>query len=180
MTAKQRSSSPTEEVAAAMRRWGPSVWRLAFVRTGSREDADDVYQDVFLGMLTHRFPRESDEALKAWLLRCAINRCNDLGRASSKRAHADGDDAALDRLPSPSTDTLPESCLVAREEQRALWGAVSRLEPTFRDVVHLHYAEGLTCRQIADIVSCSVAAVHIRLHRARRHLRKALEGRSRR
>ncbi len=163
-----------------MRRWGSSVWRLAFVRTESREDADDVYQEVFLGMLTHRFPRESDEALKAWLLRCTINRCNDLGRASSKRPHADWDDVALDRLPSPSADTLPESCLVAREEQRALWEAVSRLEPTFRDVVHLHYAEGLTCRQIADIVSCSVAAVHVRLHRARRHLRNALEGRSRR
>ena len=167
---RRHPSPQANEVATAMRRWGSE--RVASGVCPHRVTGR-CRRCVPRGVSRHAdapVPRESDEALKAWLLRCTINRCNDLGRASSKRPHADWDDVALDRLPSPSADTLPESCLVAREEQRALWEAVSRLEPTFRDVVHLHYAEGLTCRQIADIVSCSVAAVHVRLHRARRHL----------
>ena len=48
-------------------------------------DAEDVVQDVFEKLLRYEGRFESEEHLKAWLLRVAINRCRDITRASARR-----------------------------------------------------------------------------------------------
>ena len=62
----------------AMDAWGDVVYRVALAQTGSPSDADDVFQDVFMRLLEHDTAFESDEHLKAWLLRVTVNRCRDL------------------------------------------------------------------------------------------------------
>ncbi len=69
----------------AMDAWGDTVYRVALAQTGSPSDADDVYQDVFMRLLEHTAAFESDEHLKAWLLRVTINRCHDIARLSWNR-----------------------------------------------------------------------------------------------
>ncbi|MFR3092332.1 MAG: RNA polymerase sigma factor [Eggerthella lenta] len=53
----------------AMDAWGDVVYRVALAQTGSPSDADDVFQDVFMRLLENDTAFESDEHLKAWLLR---------------------------------------------------------------------------------------------------------------
>ena len=66
------------DTTGAVDRWGPAVYRLACAVTGSRSDADDVFQEVFLRY--HRaapdFANPAHE--KAWLLRVTVNRCKSL------------------------------------------------------------------------------------------------------
>lgn len=97
----------------AMRRWGPSVYRLAAVRAGSRHDADDVYQDVFMRLATDHTEFADEERLKAWLLRVTINRCHELDRLVWRRRVAPMDALLIEPTdPGPT----PEDALVAAEE----------------------------------------------------------------
>ena len=64
----------------AMEHHGAAVYRLALCRMQSVQDAEDVYQDVFLRLLGQEASAWDGEHLRAWLLRCTVNRCHDLHR----------------------------------------------------------------------------------------------------
>ena len=98
-SADERPLRPDAFIRQAMGAWGGSVWRLALAQTGSKEDAEDVYQDVFLRLAQSATEFSSQEHLKAWLLRVAVNRCHDVARLRSRRPAV-----PLDSMPfEPST-----------------------------------------------------------------------------
>ena len=70
----------------AMEACGDAVYRLALCRMGSRADAEDVYQEVFLRLLRDTTDFRDEEHLKAWLIRVTLNRCSDLRRSAWFRA----------------------------------------------------------------------------------------------
>lgn len=164
----------------AMRRWGPSVYRLAAVRTGSRADADDVYQDVFVRLATDGTEFADSEHLKAWLLRVTINRCHEFDRLVWRRRISPMDALSVDPVdprltPEDALIAAEESALAARDAKR-LWWALARLKPSYREIIHLAYHEGLTSEQIASIVGGAPSTVRTQLQRARAKLRALLEG----
>ena len=120
-------------IRQAMAAWGGSVWRLALAQTGSKEDAEDVYQDVFLRLAQSATEFSSQEHLKAWLLRVAVNRCHDVARLRSRRPAV-----PLDSMPFEPSDAGP----LSPDEVRALWEAVGELPESMRVVIHLYYQEG--------------------------------------
>lgn len=156
------------EISSAMGAWGPTVYRFALVTTGSRADADDVYQDVFLRFAMDATVYESPSHLRAWLLRVAANRCRDMRRAPWHRRWAGPD--ALEHLVAEN-DPDPAATL----EYRDLWRAVERLAPKEREAIHLVYGEGFSCNEAADILKTRPSTLRTRLQRARNHL-KALLG----
>ena len=54
-------------------------------------------------------------------------------------------------------------------------GVIDGLPEDYRTALVLHDLEGLTAAQVADVAGCSLATAKIRIHRARRRLRQALE-----
>lgn len=158
-------------VERALRDWGDAVWRLALVRTGSRADADDVYQDVFLRLACDDTEFADEEHLKAWLLRVTINRCRELDRMAWRRR-----DVSLDALVVEPADSQADREFDAAEKAE-LWQAVGRLKPKYREVIHLRYREGLSCEQIARVLDISASTVRTRLQRAHRQLETMLGGR---
>lgn len=119
----------------AMDDWGGSVYRLALAQTGSRADAEDVYQDVFIKLAQNTTMFNGNEHLKAWLLRVTINRCHDLARSSHRHPTT-----ALDDLPyePQARDPLPH------DFAHDVWEAVENLPDSLRPLVHLFYYEGYT------------------------------------
>ena len=79
----------------AMEHHGAAVYRLALCRMQSVQDAEDVYQDVFLRLLGQEASAWDGEHLRAWLLRCTVNRCHDLHRFRLRRPVL----ALADRVP---------------------------------------------------------------------------------
>ncbi|WP_080799882.1 RNA polymerase sigma factor [Arabiibacter massiliensis] len=149
-------------LARAMDAWGDTVYRVALAQTGSPSDADDVYQDVFLRLLEDATPFESDEHLKAWLLRVTVNRCHDLARSSwNRRTEGLGAEQARAAAPEPFRSDV--------------WEVVGTLPEHLRAAVHLFYVEGYSTDEIARIVGCQPATVRTRLHRAREQLRTSME-----
>lgn len=151
----------------AMDEWGGSVWRLALSLTGSKHDAEDVYQDVFIRLARDQTVFSSKEHLKAWLLRVTTNRCYDFARQRHRHPLAN-----LDDLPFELAETSP----LTRDEVRELWEAVEALPENMRAIVHLFYYEGYSGDEIAHIVGIEPSTVRSRLQRARARLKTTLGG----
>lgn len=166
-SADERPLRPDAFIRQAMGAWGGSVWRLALAQTGSKEDAEDVYQDVFLRLAQSATEFSSQEHLKAWLLRVAVNRCHDVARLRSRRPAV-----PLDSMPFEPSDAGP----LSPDEVRALWEAVGELPESMRVVIHLYYQEGYSGKEIAEVLGIEPSTVRTRLQRARAQLRTSLGG----
>lgn len=151
----------------AMEAHGNTVYRLALCRTQNTADAEDVYQDVFLRLLSREARDWDGEHLKAWLIRATLNRCADLHRFRLRCPVL-----ALEDIPelAPSADTADGARLAE------LWEAVGRLPAALRTAVHLYYAEGYSTDEIAAMTDCPPATVRTRLRRARLKLKNLLGG----
>ena len=166
-SADERPLRPDAFIRQAMGAWGGSVWRLALAQTGSKEDAEDVYQDVFLRLAQSATEFSSQEHLKAWLLRVAVNRCHDVARLRSRRPAV-----PLDSMPFEPSDAGP----LSPDEVRALWEAVGELPESMRVVIHLYYQEGYSGKEIAGLLGLEPSTVRTRLQRARAQLKISLGG----
>ena len=160
------------DVEAAIDRWASTVWRLVRCRLRSRADAEDAFQNTFLALCRSEPAFESLEHQKAWLLRCAINCCNQLHRAQAGRGTV-----SLDAC---GEEALTAAALAAPEDRRLdddLAAALARLTDKQRTAVHLFYFEGYSTDEIAVITQEKAATVRSHLHRARQGLRLELDRR---
>ena len=147
----------------AMEHHGAAVYRLALCRMQSVQDAEDVYQDVFLRLLGQDAASWNEAHLRAWLLRCTMNRCCDLHRFRLRRP-------VLALADLPETEAEPDSGAAE------LWDAVARLPEKLRIPIHLYYAEGYSTEEIAGLLDIPAATVRTRLRRARNKLHDLLGG----
>jgi RNA polymerase sigma factor (sigma-70 family) len=146
---------------------------FAYVRqmlAGSRSDAEDALQDVFLRAYNSLRADERPVALKAWLYRVAHNRCIDQLRRPVP-APADVFDLNHPMTPDPLAETE------RREDLRRLVADVQRLPEQQRSALLMRELEGLTYADLAAALDVSVPAVKSLLVRARIGLVEAAEAR---
>jgi len=148
------------EFCAYAEKYIDTVYRVAFSMLKNPQDADDVTQDTFLKLYTYAGAFQSDAHARNWLIKVTVNGCKNQFRAKW-RAHEDLDEYA---------DTLG----FESREQSELFSAVNSLEQKYRIVVHLHYYEGYSTKEIADLLGTSENTVSTRLHRARTKLKKLM------
>ncbi len=151
-------------LSQTMERHGDAVYRLALCRLQSVEDAEDVYQDTFLQLFqSNQAETWDDEHLKAWLLRVAVNKCTDTARRRKRQRTLSLEDVG----------ELSAADVYAYTE---LWDAVRKLPEKQRVIFHLFYEEGYQTQEISQILHLPGATVRVNLSRARKNLKKELEG----
>lgn len=143
------------EPEAAVRRYADTVYRLAYARTGSREDAEDVFQEVFLRYVRKKPTFKDEEHRKAWLIRVTVNCAKSLRGSFWNRR----------------TEGLNENLVFDSVKDYDLYYELMRLKPQEREVIHLFYYEDMTSKQIAQALGVTEAAVRTRLTRARKTLK---------
>jgi len=171
--AMERLLMRTQEVA----------YRFSLLVCGHADDADDAMQEALLK--TYRFASQIKEpaAFRTWLYRTVKNACL-IGRR--KRVHEPAHMVSLDELmvtPDGSAQAMdvegggprPDEVVANSRLRRALRRALQQLPPEFRVIVFLREIEGLSTREVAEVVGISEANVKTRLHRARLFLRRQLE-----
>ena len=150
----------------------PALARLAasYTRTGS--DRDDLLQEIAIALWRALPSFRGECSERTFLFRIAHNRC--LGHLSRRGAAATVDPDALDvEDPSPNAEVR-----LSREQQRErLLRAVRRLPLIYREVITLTL-EGLSYKDIAQILGIGESNVGVRLSRARQVLKDTLESRS--
>lgn len=146
------------------------AYGVALRMTGSRADAEDVVQDVFLRLWQRPDAwRPGQAQFSTWLYRVVVNRCLDLKRRPK------GTD--LDSVEEPQDpDANAEDSLLDAERNRALGSAVDRLPERQRAAIVLTYTAGLRNAEAASAMEISVKAFEALLVRAKRELRDLLAG----
>ena len=81
----ERSQRTGDAVQEIMNTYSGMVYRLAYARTGNKPDADDVYQDVFFKLFRSNPQLDSEEHLKAWLIRTTTHTSVNLLRSAWRR-----------------------------------------------------------------------------------------------
>jgi len=144
-----------------------AIGKLAVRLLGWRGDVQDVLQETFL-VAYERLPQfEGRSQLRTWLAAIAIH----VARRSLRRRRF--------RFWETAPEIAIESdCSLERDERaEQLRRAISRLGDSLREVIVLHYLEGKSIAETAEILGLRVNTVEVRLHRARKLLGAALEGR---
>lgn len=144
----------------AVRKYAPVVHSACVMRLGNAYDADDCFQNTFMKLYTNPADFREEEHLKAWLLRVAINECRKTLR--SRR----------DTIP---LDTVRDTSLPSTDDANDISWALMQLEPKYREVLYLYYAEGYATDEIAEILGKNSNTVRTLMRRGRQKL-KAIYG----
>ena len=151
---------PDQEFTRLARLYMDTVFRVAYGYLRSKADADDVTQETLVALHQRTAEFSSDEHVRNWLIRVAINKCKDLLRAPWRRVE-------------PIEDY--EGTLAFEEpHDRGLFRAVMGLDTKHRVPIMLYYREGYTIREIAQILDVPAATVGTRLARGRKRLKSFL------
>lgn len=150
---------PVEEVSE---RYRDRLFAAAFHLTADPMDAEDAVQETLIRYYTAQKEFESEEHLRAWLFRVAINLAKNLGRSVWRRKTV-----ALEEYEA----SLP---FEAAWESDLFW-AMTRMPKKNRAVIHLYYYEEYSVREIAAILGISESAVKQRLKRGRDYLKLTLK-----
>lgn len=146
--------------------YATDVLRVCYFYLSDREKAEDVCQDVFVRLMTtHPLLQPGRE--KSWLLKVALNRCRDLWRGAWVKRVVLG--TPFECVPAP--DEISQ-----RTEKNDLMEAVSKLNPTFKEVILLHYYQGFGISEIAQMLDLPEGTISSRLSRARKKLEGMLKG----
>lgn len=144
-----------------LRKYADTVTGICLTRMQNWADAEDCFQNTFI-KLFQKSPDFTDENhLKAWLIRVAINECND--SISRFRRTVSLDDQ----------HTQP---ILLREDECDISWALLRTEPKYRIVLYLHYCERYKVDEIAKILNKKPNTVKTLLKRGRERLKKIYGG----
>ena len=151
-----------ERVRQTIEAYGAMIYRLAYARTLSRSDAEDVFQEVMLRFIQYGEPFESAEHEKAWLIRITCNLSVHVVKSAWRRYAVGMEQAAAAKAPEEPS---------ANED---LLQAMARLAPKYRTPIHLFYFEDMPVEEIAQILARRPSTVRSQLTRGREKLKKCL------
>ena len=145
--------------------YATDVLRVCYFYLSDREKAEDVCQDVFVRLMTtHPLLQPGRE--KSWLLKVALNRCRDLWRGAwLKRVILGG--PTFELIPAPDEFSR-------RDDQQAMMAAINQLPATFKEVILLHYYQGMNIAEIAQMLELPEGTISSRLSRGRKKLESIL------
>lgn len=136
------------------------IYKLALSQTKNRDSADDVVQEVFLRFLKSDKDFQSEEHIKAWLIRVTVNCCHNVFSNSWAQ----------------KTEPLTEDIVFDTEEKGDVYYAVLELPQKYRAVIHLFYYEDMSIEEISKALGSNQSTIKSQLSRGRKMLKNILEG----
>jgi RNA polymerase sigma factor (sigma-70 family) len=156
------------EIERVIAEFGPALGRVAAAYASAPADRDDLSQEIALALVRALPQYRGESSLRTYVLRIAHN-CG-IKRIARRRASG----APLEEAEHPTPSPNPERELDARQQVETLAAAVRELPLGARQVLVLTL-EGLSQREIGDVLGLDENAVSVRMHRARKALRERLQ-----
>lgn len=148
---------PMEQVVELYSR---TVYAIALAKTHRKEDAEDIFQEVFLSYVRKQPVFRDERQGRVWFSKATVYSCKMFWR--TRKRH--------ETLPIEAADSV---AFQSGEEQELLL-EMGNLPKKHREVLELFYFGGLSTGEIAKVIGCSSNAVRIRLTRARTALEQRL------
>lgn len=141
-------------------KYADMVYRVALTRCGTIENAEDIFQEVFL-KFSEKMPKfENSEHEKAWLIRVTINLTKNIKSNNWNK----------------KVVSLDENIPFEEKEESDVFSVVCELPTNYKTVIYLSYYEGYKVREIANIMNANENTIKTWLSRAREILKEKLEG----
>lgn len=148
------------DIEKVMEKYGDMIYRIALNYTNNPENAEDVFQDVFIAYSEKLLGFKNEEHKKAWLIRVTINKCKNLKASSWNK----------------KTVELDENITFETQEELGVYEAVNNLPENYKTVIYLFYYEGYKIKEIADILNTNENTIKTWAFRAKQMLKESLEG----
>ena len=146
-----------------VKRYQQNMFAAALSACKDPQDAEDAVQEALLAYHTSGKEFESEEHIRAWLLRVAINKAKNM-RMSFWKKHK------------VSLEDYIESISFETEQESELFEAVMELPEKYRVVLHLYYYEDYSIREISKILRRTENTVKSQLSRGRALLKESFRG----
>jgi len=141
------------------------IFRLAYRLIGNRPDAEDIAQDVCVGLADRLGSFRGEAKFSTWLYRIVVNACRDRWRRRAIAQNAAADFAAM--------EDLRRAADADRGEQMGwVWETLSRFSEDIRETAILVIAEQLNHGEVAAILGVKESTVSWRMHELRKELKQ--------
>ncbi|MDE5859652.1 MAG: sigma-70 family RNA polymerase sigma factor [Oscillospiraceae bacterium] len=159
MDDRQENQDKKEYLAEIYRRNLDTVYRVCWLYMKNQSDTEDAVSDTFVRLMRSDLNFENEDHEKSWLIVTARNICKDVLK-SPKYKNEPLDENML------TGETLTDETLIS----------VKELPEKYRTAVYLHYYEGYSCGEIAQMLGTIKSTVISRLARGRKILKKMIGG----
>jgi len=163
-----RDVAVTSQLEDLFREHHQLIYRTAYSVTGSKPDAEDVLQIIFLRLLRRGLPPELWENPKGYLYRSAINVSLNAVRDRERR-RTEGDSERILTVVDPGAPAGLDA-----EIRRQLLAAIAQLKPRAVEILILRHVHDYSDAEIARVLGTSRGTVAVALFRARARLRTLL------
>lgn len=167
------------EVAAfeeLINRYKNSVFAIIYRMTGQYQEAEDLSQEVFVTVYQKLYQFDSSKKFAPWIHRIAINTCISSLRKKNKIILINFDETYTNQHEPeyPQYYDDPETVLERAELKAEIKAALMELPEGYRSVLILRYQLDLNNQEIAETLGVSKENVEVKIHRARKALRKVI------
>lgn len=156
-------------------KYSDMVYRIAFNYMKNQEDAEDVYQNVFLKLLMKKHFRDTEHG-KRWLIRVTINECHSLYRSPWKRRRQECDNLNI-LLENQQTEAYSEYDQALSDAIVDVTQLLKSIPEKYSIVLYLYYYEEYSTKEIGEILHRNESTVRTQLMRGKEILRKKMEER---
>ena len=153
-----------EYIRRVLETYSAPIIRLCYTYVKSKEEAEDIAQDVFLELIRQGKEFDDPGYEKAWLMKTAVNKCKNTLRSFRLRKNV------------PLEDVYAENDKEIENSESPVFKAVMDLPEKYRTPVHLFYVNGFTIKEISYITGRNAATVGTQLARGRELLKEMLKG----
>ncbi len=157
-----QAKSDADAYAQLYDRYVDTLYRFIFFRVSSKELAEDITADVFLKTWEYLGTKKGSEVknFRALIYRIARNAIIDHYRKMSHRQ-----EQSIEFVAEQADETVVEAMIDDIEVKRIMQ-IVGKLKQEYQDIVILKYVEGMTAKQIGQVLGRSATSVRVTLHRA--------------
>ncbi|ACY12786.1 sigma-70 family RNA polymerase sigma factor [Haliangium ochraceum] len=162
--------------------FGDRIFNLTFRMLGSREEAEDISQEVFITVFKSIDSFRGDAKFSTWMYRIAVNHCKNRikylarrhDRSRDEYDDMSGQQQAAGATAVPSTPARPDLQLEGVQLEQIMQRCIASLDEEHRVLIVLRDIEDLSYEEICTITNLPTGTVKSRLHRARLALRKKM------
>ena len=157
-------------------RYKNSVFTIIYRMTGQYQEAEDITQEVFLTVYQKLYQFDSSKKFGPWIHRIAINTCISSLRKKNKIILLNYDDTYINQHESEGQHNYgnPEAALESNELKGDIKAALMELPASYQSVLVLRYQLDLNNQEIAEALGVNKENVEVKIHRARKALRRVL------
>lgn len=157
-------------------RYNKSVFAIVYRMTGNFQDAEDITQDVFITVYQKLYQFDGDKKFAPWLHKIAINTCISSLRKKKKVVVLNFDESYMKQYEHENYYNYEDPDLIyeKKELKAEIESALLELPESYRLILVLRYQMDLNNQEIAEVVGLSRENIEVKVHRARKALRRIL------